>query len=249
MRKDMSKVVIERPRHGHSLPSRRTSLRIRHYDIDHDYDDLPKRVSGSRNKHIQAASVWEIKYFSDLLGPLRRFLRSNVGRPWDKIYSELSQNLDKRKTTGIHVFEHLEWEVSLNCYIGKDGKVYTRRAYRKPQSADGFYVHPRTGLLCWIDPNLKWKAERENRKAEEKARNSWRVAINGKRHYVKLNGIWYVADIEPYNRSQQPPEVEGKMTLIDEQRERFIVTWRVTNKRQCNGKELKTAGLSNDRPA
>jgi hypothetical protein len=78
MREDMSKVVIERPRSGHSLPGYKTRLRVRHYDPEKDYDDLPKRVSGSRSKYIRAG---EIKYFSDLLGPLRRFLRKNVGRP------------------------------------------------------------------------------------------------------------------------------------------------------------------------
>jgi hypothetical protein len=31
MRKDMSKVVIERPRYRHSNPSKKTKLRIKHY--------------------------------------------------------------------------------------------------------------------------------------------------------------------------------------------------------------------------
>ena len=74
----MSKVVIERPREGHRLPSSKTRLRVRRYDPDKEYDDLPKRVSGSRSKYIRAEQT---KYFSDLLGALLRFLRKNVGRP------------------------------------------------------------------------------------------------------------------------------------------------------------------------
>ena len=101
MREDMSKVVVERPRWGHSLPSSKTRLRIRHYDPEKDYEDLPKRVSGSRSKYIHAG---DIKSFTDLLSPLRRFLRTNVGRPWDKVYSEMRENLDDRKVTGRHVF-------------------------------------------------------------------------------------------------------------------------------------------------
>jgi hypothetical protein len=80
----MSKVVVERPRYGHSLRSPKTALRIKEYDSEFDYDDLPKRLSGSRNKHLRAARRGEIKTFSDLLGPLLKFLRRNVGRPWKK---------------------------------------------------------------------------------------------------------------------------------------------------------------------
>ena len=28
---------------------------------------------------------WNAKEFSDVLGPLRRYLRKQVGRPWDKV--------------------------------------------------------------------------------------------------------------------------------------------------------------------
>lgn len=116
----MSKVVVERPRGGHGLPSVKTRFRIRNYDPDQEYDDLPGRISGLR----LAKKTGHYKYFSDLLGPLRRYLRSNVGRPWDKVYSELCENLDKRKTTGRHVFEHVETEVALNCYEAEDGRRY-----------------------------------------------------------------------------------------------------------------------------
>src|SRR5262245_6915882 len=115
MREDMSKVVIERPREGHGLPSRKTRLRIRRYDPDKEYDDLPSRVSGSRSKYIRPR---EIKDFSDLLGPLRRFLRKNVGRPWNLVYSEMKEILDDRKVTGRHVFEHVEMEVETHALNG-----------------------------------------------------------------------------------------------------------------------------------
>jgi hypothetical protein len=71
------------------------------------------------------------------------------------------------------------------------------------------------------------------------------VLINGNRHYVKLSGIWYIAEIEPYKRSQRLPQEEAKMTLVDEGQR----TWRVANKQQCSRKELKAAGLTNDSAA
>ncbi|MEP7338482.1 MAG: hypothetical protein ABI977_12160 [Acidobacteriota bacterium] len=238
----MSKVVVERPRHGHYLRGERTALRVRNFDPAADYDDLPKRISGTRNKHIRPNQT---KYFSDLLGPLFRFLRRNVGRPWDKVYSELSEHLDTRKTTGRHVFEHVEREVKQHCFIGKDGRIYHLRSYREPEPVYGLYVHPRTGLLCWSDAKPVWKERHETERANQKRQSDWRILINGNRHYVKLSGIWYVAEIEPYKRSQRPPEEEARMTLVDEGQS----TWRVANKRQCNRKELKAAGLTNAPPA
>src|SRR5262249_52510460 len=152
MRNDMSKVVIERPRWGHSLPSGKTRLRVRRFNYDFDYnddfdhlmDDLPKRVSGSRNKFLRPKLT---KGFTDLLGPLRRFLRSNVGRPWDAVCSEMSRHLDNRKTTGRHIFTHVETEVTMNCY--EEGGVIYGYNWRggRPAPVEGLYVHPRTGLL------------------------------------------------------------------------------------------------------
>lgn len=240
MRSDMSKVVVERPRHGHSLKSGKTARRIKLYDESAEYDDLPKRVSGSRNKHVRSSSTFETKYFSDLLGPLRRYLRKNVGRPWNKVYSELAQHLDKRKTTGIHIFDHVKWEVEQNCFLGEDGKVYRRR-YRRTNLVSGLYVHPRTGLLCWSDTKSDWQRSVAEKRAERKRQTEWRVPISGNQHYVNLKGIWYVAEIERYNRSERPAEEDAKMTLVDEGQ----TTWRVTNKRQCSRKELKAAGLTN----
>lgn len=239
----MSKVVVERPRHGHSLKSGKTARRIKQYDESADYDELPKRVSGSRNKHIRSSSGFETKYFSDLLGPLRRYLRRNVGRPWDKVYSELAQHLDKRKTTGIHIFDHVKTEVEQDCFVGADGKVYRRR-YRRTDLVSGLYVHPRTGLLCWSDTKSYWQRSLAEKRAERKRQTEWRVPISGTRHYVNLNGIWYVADIERYTRSHRPAEEEAKMTLVEEGQ----TTWRVANKRQCSRKALKAAGLANTQP-
>ena len=50
--------------------------------------------------------------FSDKLGPAMRWLRSQSGRPWDKVRSELFARFDIRTTAGRHiVFEHLLEEV------------------------------------------------------------------------------------------------------------------------------------------
>ena len=241
MREDMSKVVVERPRWGHSLPSSKTRLRIRHYDPEKDYEDLPKRVSGSRSKYILAG---DIKSFSDLLSPLRRFLRTNVGRPWDKVYSEMRENLDDRKVTGRHVFEHVEMEVETHALIGGDGEVCILGYNGDPHPIYGFYVDPRTRLLCWSDSRPPWK---RRGKSKTHAQDVNRVLLGMNTCYAKLNGIWYFIEYEILEKSSnfeldEPPAPFRKIPEVS--------VWPVLilRKKQLSHKELKTAKLKNDYP-
>lgn len=145
MRDDMAKVVTERPRYGHSNPSRKTSgPRIRRFDPDHDYDE-PTRLPVARGRQYG----WQAKEFSDLIGPLRRYLRSCIGRPWAKVHSELARTLDRRSLTGAHIWRHVQWEIESDCVIGGDGLAYSnrRRFLHGEIPVDGLYVHPRTGLI------------------------------------------------------------------------------------------------------
>jgi hypothetical protein len=228
MREDMSKVVIERPRWGHSLPSMKTGLRLRRYDPGDEYEDFPKRAPASRGRQKNGG-----KSFSDLLGPLRRYLRSNVGRPWDKVYSEMKQHLDSRKTTGQHIFEHVKWEVALDCYIGKDGKVYQYSNQWHQHPVEGLYVHPRTKLLCWKEP----QRYRHRQAQKEKTR----IPISGNRSYIKLKGIWYIAELEETDKRQMPQAGD----ILKEAFEEGYRKWWILRKNQCSSKQLKAAGLSN----
>jgi hypothetical protein len=141
MRADMHKVVVERERHGSTRKSRKWGQRLA-FVPDAEYDDQPKFVSSARRRQYG----YDSKRFSDVLGPLEGFLQSNLGRPWDNVFSELRQGLDVRKVTGRHIFDHLEWMVERECWIGADRKVYE---YPRGYEVIGFYVHPRTRLLCF----------------------------------------------------------------------------------------------------
>ena len=98
---------------------------------------------------VAKASSVPMPYLEQLIGPLRRFLRSCIGRPWNKIHSELSQKLDRRSLSGSHIWDHVRWEIETDCYIGADRLVYTTRfTYAlSPVPVDGLYVHPKTGLI------------------------------------------------------------------------------------------------------
>lgn len=145
MRYDMAKVVTERPRYGHANRSKKTGLRVRRYNSEDHLDDLPKRLPSSRHRQ----HGWDAKDFSDRIGPLKKFLRRQVVRHWDKVYSELSQSLDKRSLTGQHIWTHVWMEVEKDCVI-ENGKVFCREAhYGRRREIKSLYIHPKTGILSW----------------------------------------------------------------------------------------------------
>jgi hypothetical protein len=143
MRNDMAKVVTERPRRGHGNPSRKWGRRLGRHEYEAE-DHGPTRAPIAR--HHQYG--WNAKEFSDLLGPLRRYLRKQVGRPWDKVWSEISRTLDTRSLSGRHILDHIGWEVEHHASLGADGRVYHNR-WSGLAPVSGLYVHPRTRLLCY----------------------------------------------------------------------------------------------------
>ena len=143
MRSDMAKVVTERPRRGHGNLSKKWARRLRKNEYDAE-DHGPNRAPIARRNQYG----WKAKEFSDLLGPLRRYLRKQVGRPWNKVWSEITRNLDSRALSGQHIFDHIKWEVELHVLLGKDGSLYRTR-WSQVVPVSGLYVHPTTRLLCY----------------------------------------------------------------------------------------------------
>src|SRR5215468_8483179 len=70
MRSDMKKVVVERPRWGSRVRNQKFGARLRYIE-GHDYEEQPKKARGFESYHDGCG-----KYFTDVLGPLVRFLRS-----------------------------------------------------------------------------------------------------------------------------------------------------------------------------
>jgi hypothetical protein len=91
VRADMAKVVTERPRSGHDRSSKKTGLTLSKDQVDAD-DHGAMWLKMSR----LAQYGRDAKQFTDLIGPLRRYLRKQVGRRWDDIFSEMCQHLDRR---------------------------------------------------------------------------------------------------------------------------------------------------------
>jgi len=230
-----SKLLTEQERSNSGAKSAKWGQRLK-YDPDSEYEDQPRRASSSR--HQQERWTGEDKNLTDVLGPLRGYLRKNLGRPWDDVYSELCTGLDRRSVSGLHVFSHLWQYVDKNCWIGaKTGKVYTD-SNRGPQTVDEFYVHPWTGLLCEVPRRRRrwWMADTKPEPVTE-------IKLDEGKSYKQIEGIWYYTEwtrIKLWRRRDNCPE-HWKESWKWEQVEDQVFQ----KKRQLGKKELKKLKLRN----
>jgi len=102
----MHKVVVERPRWnpGPGKHGRRANLS----------NELLPKFEGIKRPHAHR------KGLTDLLGPLKRWLRSQVGRPWNDVYSEACAVIKPDSVIRAHIKTHLLEFVHRHTFL-KDG--------------------------------------------------------------------------------------------------------------------------------
>jgi hypothetical protein len=105
--KNLARTIIEGGRHRGNKWDRRNShaierAHLNNYlkEVEHD----PENYYDSDPEPIQHVG----KGFDDKLGPIYRWLRRQVGRPWDAVRADIAQAFDIRTTAGRHiVFDHM----------------------------------------------------------------------------------------------------------------------------------------------
>lgn len=96
MREDMTKVLVEEPRHGRAYARSVQGVRRQRWNrVD------PDGEGGSTHIGMQRDGLTN-KHLGEHLGPLYRYLRQQVNRPWDKVYGELCSVLDRRNGETRH---------------------------------------------------------------------------------------------------------------------------------------------------
>ena len=108
MRKDMGKVLTEKPRQGSRNTNIKTHKKYRGPNVD--YDKIDENVSTKKVGHITAAGHqlgYDRKSLTDHIKPLKRFLVTNCGRPWDKVLSEISDAVSFSGMQGNHIRGHI----------------------------------------------------------------------------------------------------------------------------------------------
>src|SRR5207249_3371586 len=127
------------------------------------------------------ASHTRRKWFSDLLGPLRRWLQSQVGRVWNDVYSEACAVIKPDSVIRAHIKTHLLQFVERHTFMHNGKVCVLDTGYRSrgviPVTElrygwSRFFVHPESGLLYAIPPN-SWKTLRAERRAARAETFRW----------------------------------------------------------------------------
>ncbi len=233
----MHKVVIERPRWnpGPGKHGRRANLP----------DELLPKFEGIKRPHSCR------KGLTDLLGPLRRWLQSQVGRPWNDVYSEACAVIKPDSIIRAHIKTHMLQFVERHTFM-HNGKVcvidtdYRSRGIipieERRYGWNLFFVHPETGVLEVIPRKSRsyWKSQ----EPKEPETLRW---LNNSLALQNIRGLWYECH---YVR---PDGV--KVVVYDHALERFLRREELTRhrsryllcirKRQLSRKELREFGLQN----
>ena len=138
---------------------------------------------------------------------MKQYLRAQVGRPWDKVYSEICQSCSKDGAVNAHIFQHLYDFIETNVTM-KDGKPgvinlrFQRRGwqelYANYNNEAPIYVDPRDGIIKRYDRAVANKKKREAvAKAELAALKAKHVVVDEYLEFAKVAGIWYKYKLSP----------------------------------------------------
>ena len=189
----------------------------------------------------RSAQLQGWKEFTDNLNPLKRYLGRQVGRPWNKVYSEICENLSVRSTVQQHLRDHLYECMELRAVLAEDGRILNSESHHELCRGE-LYVHPVNGLLCRYRKGKRKFAKAE--KAEEKIC----VELAEDRALRKISGIWYEVEYAVASPSQEWGSTAPHFTVYDvvECRQVLAVGRFAARKAQLSGKDLKLHDLDND---
>jgi hypothetical protein len=221
MREDMFKVIVERPRMR--IPQRNGS----HYprgqlknEFAHDFEDSPRRESYGSKRYAE-------KWLNENLSPLKRYLRRQVGRNWDEVFSEISEHLRLDNTVQRHVFEHIDGYVYMKTWLDHDGDIWGsdplgRPVPINPQNPssssyawhwDMLFVDPRTRLLRKCDERRS-RPRLSQAKLSEQKNNPARRVLSDYVQLHRIGEIWFRVELAVLPKPATPRRNEALPPLV-----------------------------------
>ena len=195
MREDMFEVIIERPRWGSRMGHPRRAKRMdAKVAAAHEPDMLLSKLGMQRGAKFARVS----KSLNENLAPLRRYLEKQVNRPWDKVWSDICENLSTASTVQQHVRDHIIDFVGMHSFV-KAGTVFVapRHGSLQPLAESHYrlYVDPRSGLLRKNKHYKSWSAKYRETKAaaaKHRATRMRELGPNLQAHRLDDNCWWEI---------------------------------------------------------
>lgn len=242
MRKDISKVILKGGRYHTGGPWKGKKRRY----IKDGIENAAKRESSSAGRRPWDARKEKNYAYS----VLRRFLSARVGQNWDKVYSEIRQQIKDKE-----IIDHVKSLVELHAEPQPDGSFRVDRVWGE------FFVHPNTKILTRMVTKERTRTcfnKSERKKLRQQRRNRYYTKI-GNQTFAQLEGIWYEVGLEaipeqddfaqPRNKKDIPlvncyDAVARAHATFSSANHRWGGPYYATMKRQLKGNEIKKLGLA-----
>jgi hypothetical protein len=193
MRKDMAKVIVERPRRLDSAARRGRAVA----------HDVKPKIIGLR-RGVQ--EVGGFKMLNENLAPLRRYLDRQVGRPWNKVYSEIAAGLKVTSTVQQHVRDHISDFVQLHPSEQVRQYRWSQRPWFQP-----LYVDPADGLLKRTERHPWVKALAARTKPVPAVD---RIRLGEGLELRRIAGLWFEVRLAPLPRAAYRPVVRPDPLIV-----------------------------------
>jgi hypothetical protein len=202
MRKDFKKVLHQAMKEAHDsvMPNKLIRSRVKHSRNDEDGEYHSTRTSLTKHRG------WDRKLSGLNYTLLRRWIRKQVGRPWDKVYSEICKHNPDTRT-----------QMCLENYINVNVVTEDGRAYRR----DGGGWRSHGELYCgdlYVDPNdkiIKVYKKNKRKKYERKPVEGF-IQIDDCTSLNKIDGQWFVVGWVDF-----PPDAKRPYYLSEDYRSRI----------------------------
>lgn len=205
MREDMYKVIVERPRRGREGDV--TAARRRN-DLDG-----PIRL-GMR-------AGYGYRSLNENLAPLRRYLHAQIGRPWNKVFSEICAGIDRRNTVQQHIHQHIRDFIATDVEV-REGRVIDladRCGFRARDAeiSQELYVDPHSGLIRFNKGYRSWRRSALERHQREQAEiDARRRVVDERTLLLRLDNVWFRVEIAVL------PKERVVETIVDEKRRKHV---------------------------
>jgi hypothetical protein len=219
MRADMKDVIINTGRYGKYGESRKTQPTR---DLE-KMDELPER-EGLMKRWREGRWGWQ---HGDRINPLRKWIRKQVGRPLDDVYSDLCEHADDRNVRGKHLREHF-W-IEVQTYEQYEAAKHQRYGWPKAFYAD------ENGIL---------------RATKYKPRHRYTPKVDpdkcmiGDRRFERINDCWF----EVWYEKEEKARKQWNYLLRRTEVEYYYVDVKV-RQRQLSKRDLRDLGFTNGRSA
>lgn len=189
MRADMAKVIVERPRKKGCAWKKPKGYKKLLHRYGEDGPPCREGIMRPWQEHT--------KNLNEHLGPLRRYLDSQVGRPWDKVFSEICTHINRNSAVQDHVRDHVEDYVTVHVLLS-DGVPCNGEGgwnYGRPLREMGWkrwYVCPRSGLLRRVK-----RSDRKRPRGPTKDEPPRYIRISDTLQCRFLDNAWHLVTLKP----------------------------------------------------